>query len=172
MVKFQSLTALATTFLVISTPIAVMAHTGTAPQDFNVAQTYTQNIEGWNRTRWGMSIAEVQKIFTGLQPDSPTVNGEPRLVLKGFSLNSFTYDVSFAFGVNGLRAVNLEQVGGDAEVGFSLLLNDLKEKYGQPTSTNSLGAVKWILPSTEIILLRVNQILILSYIPKQARQEI
>jgi len=172
MFKLQSLAALVTTFLVIGAPIAATANTRTELQDFNIAQAYTQNIEGWNGTRWGMSIAEVQKIFTGLQPTSPAANGATRLVLKGFSLNSYTYDVSFAFGANGLSAVNLQQVGGTPEVGFNLLLNNLKEKYGQPASTNSLGAVKWILPSTEITLLRVNQILILSYIPKQTRQEI
>ncbi len=172
MLKSLSLATVVMTFLVIRAPMAATANTRTEFQDFNVAQAYTQDIEGWNGTRWGMSIAEVQKMFTGLQPTDPSVSGDTRLMLKGFNLNSYTYNVVFVFGANGLRAVNLEQSGGMAAVGFNLLLNDLKEKYGSPASVNSLGAVKWILPSTEITLLQVNQILILSYIPKQVRQGI
>jgi hypothetical protein len=144
-----------------------------------LAQSYTQDIQGWNRTRWGMSVDEVRKLFPGIESSTPSTTGDSRYVLKNVSLNRAVFDISFVFGANGLKVVNLDQKGKDVELNFRMLLQDLQEKYGRPASQNSIGAIKWILPSTEITLLRMNNptdssknLLFLSYTPKQIRQDI
>lgn len=144
-----------------------------------LAQSYTLDIQGWNGTKWGMSVDEVKKLFPGIQPSSPTTTGDSRYVLKDFNVKRTNYDVSFVFGSKGLRVVNLDQKGKNVELSFRVLLQDLQEKYGRPASQNSIGEIKWILPSTEISLLRManptdssKNLLFLSYTPKRVRQDI
>jgi hypothetical protein len=157
---------------IAATTIATFSSVHANPISPLVAQAYTQDIQGWNGTRWGMSVNEVRAIFPGIQAGEPSATGNPRFVLSNFAVNGLTYKVSFVFDKSGLMAVNLSQEGSRAVLSASMLLQDLQEKYGRPAAKNSLGTIKWILPSTEISLLSIGDMTILSYTPKLTRQDI
>jgi hypothetical protein len=117
-----------------------------------------------------MTVAQIKEAFPDAKDITVAGLNHPLLGLQQYEIGPIKYRVTFQFGTkdgrpDGLISVALKtQDTADApalyaDVAQDLLLRGLREKYGEPTSTqnepDSLGVThdwKWLMPQTVIDL--------------------
>ena len=101
-----------------------------------------KDIDGWNKTRWGMTENEVLEALEG----KATTIGEPKkykngyspIVLKEIQINDHKYTANFVFDNNNKKLVMviIEFDNTPFEVNFTTLEQMLVGKYGAPSFKN------------------------------------
>jgi hypothetical protein len=146
------------------------------------AQAQQTDIRGWDKLTWGMTMAEVRKVYPGTYPAN-LADKSFKLQASGPMIAGYPFTVGFAFdnndrlfGIN-LRLAN-EQDANEAT--YRTLENLLTAKYGLPAKRDKdigyyMGSVTltttWVYPSTiiELCLMNVmNKIKLLSINYRQA----
>jgi hypothetical protein len=134
---------------------------------------------GWNGTRWGQKVSEVEALLQdATAPSEPEASDglEERLVLPRFELAGFDYAVTLYFdpATEGLQRVSLQydakppiESGRDAQSACGRVDDLLHKKYGPPTRNLRNGERvsglfmvhrHWILPTTTIRLLSADSV--------------
>ncbi len=135
-----------------------------------VAQDKVVDPGGWTKAKWGMTSAQIEEAFPEAKDIAVAGYHHPLLGLQQYEIGAIKYRVTFEFATNdgkpgGLISVALktedtaDMPAVYADVGKDLLLRGLRDKYGEPTSTqdrpDSLGVThdwKWLLPQTTLDL--------------------
>jgi len=131
-----------------------------------IAQNKAIDPGGWTKAKWGMTEAQVKTAFPGAKRIIDY--GDPLLGLEHYEIGPIKYRVTFYFDKKGggLTGVALEAENGDATPGVyaeaakGALLSALRDKYGEPTSTqvqppSPIGVKRewrWLMPQTGITL--------------------
>ena len=156
-----------------------------------------RDIDGWGKTRWGMTESEVLKAMPGeavqLGKSEKFKSGEATIGIKDFELASHRFSVRFIFDTvtRRLNAVHLQLIESNyliAEDTFHTLEKALTEKYGPASYRNekrkrgALGLTidnnaSWRLTNTTINLMfsyleNAYHILYLHYEPDAANKEL
>lgn len=122
---------------------------------------------GWTKAKWGMTEAQIKEAFP--EAKNIIVFGSPMLGIEHYQIAALKYRVTFYFDKKeskaGLMRVALQSedpvnlMGTYASVAKDALLDALRDRYGEPTSTGnertSTGLThewKWLLPQTSIDL--------------------
>jgi hypothetical protein len=115
---------------------------------------HIQDIDGWGNARWGMSIEQVRKLYPfgdlKLAPNGINRSGTYRYV----TINDHQYEARFNFVDEKLEAITLawHPKEDDPTNYFSVVLEEMRYLYGEPSKKTYDIAYDWILPSTEINL--------------------
>jgi hypothetical protein len=125
------------------------------------------DIDGWNGTKWGMSEAQVQRIFSGRlrRPSMPAFAGTDLqrgtyLEIDGFRTGDLEFQLQFDFWKNKLGRVHLIQASDGKS---KLILEALESKYGLPMSQAPLES-DWVCGRTHIKLVSPNDFVDLTYV--------
>lgn len=121
--------------------------------------------EGWTKAKWGITQAEVKKIF----PEAVELTneiGRRYLALTGFTIETTKFTVGFAFDkedrLTGVALKPEDRGPANAVAKFAqiFLLEKLTDKYGKPTQasedSNEYGTTRkweWLFPKTKITLM-------------------
>ena len=124
-----------------------------------VAQDRSADPGGWTKAKWGMLGPQIKEVF----PEAKDIPG-----LQHYQIGPIKYRITFDFDkkAGGLIGVSLmaeeaadTTLGVYASAAKDALLGALRDKYGEPTSTqdtpDSLGVThdwKWLLPQTALDL--------------------
>jgi|GEM_PF-2545416 len=131
-----------------------------------------QDVQGWNRIHWGMTVAEAREAFQGHVSDPRVANPFDALLIDRFIINDIqigriTADaaVETEQGGNAVVAVRLRVTGpaGSALArtsAYATLKHLLIAKYGAPQNEDHSpygnggmdNRVLWLFPSTSITL--------------------
>src|SRR6266446_4321451 len=128
----RTTSTLAIVIFAVLLPIAGLSQNGDSPRD----------IDGWGKTRWGMTESEVLTALPGeavqLATPDKFKSGKASIGIEDFELTGYRFVVRFVFDTvnRRLNAVNLKLKGNDefiAERAFQDLEKALTEKYGPAT---------------------------------------
>ncbi len=144
------LTAVAMRFLTLAVALSSGVVLAQKPAD----------VHGWGKVKWGMTLAQIQKLYPEAEPFTKTWEDGRKssgLRIPKFDLIHFPFEVTFwkKDADKRLDSISLSTEAG--MVVFRELEKQLTLKYGSPTLKDDSKPRKrsrtWMFPSTEIELL-------------------
>ena len=105
------------------------------------------SVEGWDKTRWGMSVDEVKELYAGSGIRESDRNQQV-LVIESIRLNGRDYSVTFNFKTGMLAGVSIimkEAMAYD----YNEAVSSLSKKYGKTANSDQMTTV-WLFPKTVI----------------------
>ena len=121
------------------------------------SQPRAQDVIGWDRIAWGMTIAEARSIY----PAATGAGNRERLTLEPVLIGDLTLNVTVSAGNDSDRISRVELSNPDAGARkFDRLKVLLIQKYGAPINEStkiedantSVTTLIWTFPSTAILL--------------------
>ena len=121
-----------------------------------------QDVDGWSKTKWGMTEAEVSAAFQGQISPNRSDQGPGcgmTQKLEHQTIAGYYFDIIFNYNcdtkkLKGVKIIPANKLYASTAVGaFDHLTEELSVKYGPPTgSDNSKTSAKrrWLFPSTSI----------------------
>ena len=136
---------------------------------FPQGQAQTQDVTGWDKIRWGMTIAETRSVYPGA-----TGNGtRERLTLEPVQIGDLTMNVAVSARPDSDRITRVELSNPEASSRkFDRLKVLLIQKYGPPINeatkiedaNTTATTLIWTFPSASILLtLRQGRAIYLEY---------
>jgi hypothetical protein len=130
-----------------------------------IAFSQTTDVDGWNGTRWGMSLAQIQAVITyPLERDPHFVSARAPVVyrtVEPFKMLDTPVRAYFLFSPDDNQLVGvevqidshfLESIHSPSER-FERFRRSLVEKYGRPTFTDDRGRIVfWRFASSSVTL--------------------
>ena len=104
-------------------------------------------VNGWDRTTWGMSAAEVKELYSGSGIKESDRNDQV-LIIESRKINEKNFSVTFNFRSGNLSEVSLvmkEAMSAD----YQEVVLSLSKKYGKTANSDKMTTV-WSFPKTVI----------------------
>lgn len=117
-------------------------------------EVQVKDVPGWNNTRWGMTIKQVQALYP-FRDTEPSPDGGNQVGLYNVKLDGHQYEARFVFKQDKLIAVSLgwKPKAGDSTSPSSEIRKNLAFKHGTPEEKFKGVVYVWSLPTTKITLL-------------------
>ena len=146
--------------------VLAMALAGLASSQTNTKDTKPNDVDGWGKIKWGMTIAEARAAYNVESPLEATEYWN-FLRLQSIKIDDIPMDVDAmaARGSDQITRVQLTWIfyghpgGPSGSQGFDKLKTLLIQKYGAPASDETkrefgdlTKEVLWVFPSTSVLL--------------------
>lgn len=105
------------------------------------------SVDGWDKTRWGMSVDEVKSLYSdsGIRESD---RNDQILVIESIRLNDKNYSVTFSFKTGMLTGVSIVMKEAMA-CDYNDAVYSLSRKYGKTANSDKMTTV-WLFPKTVI----------------------